>query len=312
MKKGTLPLVAILFAVIILSGTVFISASPGTSEPYEAYDKQDAATAAVAMGLFGGAGNPEWMNSLDKVIPPEERERLMSADPSELTTAHRLVRDFLIRLSSDGQISNSDWSFSDVDMTAYESFVEDFVENERKRIFSQRELFDREKLNIKVNATKKEVKDYGNTVGEIIARNSFESDHEIHIFKRLTETGARSDELDLLKISAGYKKIAKEASLVVVPVDAVDIHLDFINNMKRVGTYIEKMARVTEDPVMAMISFNEYFDMTGLSLETMKRVAEYFDQKEIFYEKHESGYAYTIIKHLDLEKEFDEFMEKIQ
>ncbi len=307
MKKGTLPLVAILFAVIILGGAVFISASPVTSDPFELHD-QDALTTAVAAGLLGGERSTEWMRSLDKVIPPEERERLIKTDRSELTVAKRFTRDFLIRLSEDGNAV--DVSFSDIDMSIYETFVDEFIEKESDLILSKVDLFKKDDLETIIGPSKEEVRRYGNNVGEVILNNSTVAEHELHIFKRLMKEGNRSDELALIKMSSEYIGIAKDASLVEVPDDAVDIHLDFINNMIRGGAYIEKMASVTEDPVEAVLSFNMYMEMTGKSFETMKRVYEYFDYKEIFYEEDESGFAFTILKHIDVEKELQEFLEK--
>ncbi len=304
MKKGTLPLVAVLFAVIILGGTVFISAAPTTSEPYEIYSRQDALTASVARGLFDGAGGVDWVNTLDKVLPPEERERLMRADPSELTVANRLVRDFLIKLSEDGHTGDPNWRFSDIDMSVYESFVDEFMEKERVSMFSREEWYTSDDLNIKQDSSIADIREYGNTVGEIIIRNSEEAEHELVLFKKLMETGERSYEQRLGNISSGCLKIAEEASAINVPEDAVDIHLDFINMMKLTGANVGRMATAGEDPIGAVISLNAHIEEISSSkfADLPLRIATYFKQKGVTYDGYQYGCAYFVTGCIDLEQ----------
>lgn len=296
MNKGSLTLVAVLFAVIIFGSTVFLSASSESSDSYEIYNRGAVLKSIEPQDIE----NPvSWMKDLDKVIPPEDRQRIAEADPSKLNTTERFVQSILFKNLDKENLTKNDTlslSESDLDPSEYEQFYADFIKSELQSLVPQDELFYKDDLEVQKNPSKEDITLYGNAVGEIIQRNSPDLEHEKEIFKKLIEKGGRQGELDLRKIAEGYKRIANETSQVSVPEEVSATHLLFINQMKAAGLLIENMSFIQQDPLRALIAFNQYLEVSKPFVDSMNAIAVYFEQQGISYSSDEYGSFFVFIK----------------
>lgn len=282
-NKGSLTLIAVLFAVIIFGSTVFLSASSERSDSYEIYNRGAVLESIEPQHLNDPVS---WMKDLDKIITPEERNRIAEADPQELNTTERFIQELVNEVLEKQSLTESE----------HEKYFVEFLKKETQTIMSQNELFQKDSFNIQKNPNKNDVIAYGNTVGEIIKRNSPDLDHELIIFRDLVEKGGRQQKKDLRTIAQGYKNIAEEASKILVPEDAVTVHLNFINTMKTVGFFVEKLSFFQEDPLSAMIVHNRDMKNEDLYYKTMKDIFDYFTQRDVIYQLTDDGIYYNPIK----------------
>jgi hypothetical protein len=283
MNRRLLKLIAVLFAVIIFGSTVFLSASSEKSEPNVIYNQ---GTVLKSINPQHFEDSVSWIEDLDKIIPPEERARITQADSETLNTTERLLQKLFSSVLEKQSFSEQD----------HRQLFADFIEKETRSILSEINLYQENSFNIKKNPSKNDVVAYGNTVGEIIKRNSPELEHEFIIFMNLMEKGDRQQELDLRIIAQGYKNIAEESSKVLVPEDATTVHLNFINAMKTAGFYVEKLSLLLEDPLLATIAFNRHTENEDFFINTMIDVSNYFTQKGITYQLTDDGIYYTPIR----------------
>lgn len=313
-NKGILPLLAILFAVIVLGGTAMLGASSKTSVKHEIYEKGDALKAIGSFYDNDKEKGNSWIEDLDRVIPPEEQERIRNSESSELTTTERFIASLFKRIGEDPQITSKD-SFSEINVNdlkteKYEVFMKSFVEKEIQSILDSQPFLKQSDIKTQKDPSKSSIRSYGEKMGEIILENSPDLDHELKLFNELVINGDRQARFDLIEISKGYKNIAEEAALVSAPEEIAEDHLDFVNNMKKNGIFLEKMSEVEKDPLLALISAEGYFSVSPDIQNTAKNVSDFYQQKEIDYGPYDKGRAYTFMNYLDEMSKTDKNKEK--
>ncbi|MGM0482662.1 MAG: hypothetical protein ACQEP6_02250 [Patescibacteria group bacterium] len=300
--KGTLPLLAILFAIIVLGSTAMLSASPESSAKHKIYKKEDALEATANIYNSNDADREgHWVEELNRVIPPEEQKRLRESSSSDLTVTEKFLTEIFNTLAEEENLSdlNVEDVDSEIETEKYEAVMEEFMEKELKVMKSKH--FDLEDLDVKKNYSKKKVRDYGNEVGEIILRNSPGLDHQLDLFQDLVVNKDQQAKLDLIKISDGYKKIAEEVASVEVPEGVAQTHLDFVNGMRSSGSYIENMAQVKKDPILGLISAESYLKRvaSGAPLEVSKELELFFEEEEVVYGPKDPGAAFNLLGELE-------------
>lgn len=297
MKKGTIPLLAILFTVIVLGGTAMLGASSERSFNYELYSREG--SLGASSGLMNIEDRGSWTKSLDRVIPPEERKRIIeSGDVSELNTTERFFRELMDEFSENGTLESED-ILERIDSESYEVFMNNFVEREKAFINSKVETFDRESLSTLEGLDRGSIAEYGNLMGEIMLQNSEDLDHELELFSKMVSVGDRQAEIDLIKISNGYRMIAEESFNVSVPEEIASLHFDIANYMKRNSFYLENMANFHKNPLLATISINLYLENCTYILEALVDIADFFENKGVVYNEYDKGMAFVFMGYVN-------------
>ncbi|MGM0628922.1 MAG: hypothetical protein ACQESA_00665 [Patescibacteria group bacterium] len=300
--KGILPLLAILFAVIVLGSTAMLSASPETSTKHKIYERGDALKATARLYNDNTEkGEDNWIEELNRVIPPKEQKRLKESSSSDLTVTERFLSDLFKNLQKEESLSSltAENLSSEIETDKYEIMMNEFIEGELKEM--EDEHFALEDLDIKQGYSKKDVREYGNEVGEIILRNSPGLDHQLDLFQDLVVNSNQQARLDLIKISEGYRKIAEEVASVEVPEGVAQTHLGFVNGMRSSGSHIENMAQVKKDPILGLISAESYLKRvaSGAPLEISKELKLFFKKEGVFYGPKDPGAAFNLLGELE-------------
>ncbi|MFP4539624.1 MAG: hypothetical protein ACLFNN_01645 [Candidatus Paceibacterota bacterium] len=303
MQKGILPLVAILFAIVVLGSTFIISASSDSPEDQSFYQRQNATD---TINKHEQEKDTSWAEELDKVIPPEERDRIVNSNDSDLNLTERFAQDIFVKilekeLAKKEDASLEDIDLSDIDREKYSDPLAEFLEKESENFrINKEELITKEDIDIKKNSSREELVNFGNSVGEIILENSPDLEHEVLIFDDLMSNGSRQAEEDLKTIAESRRKMAREITDLAIPEDLAGPHLSFINNTLVGATYLERMAAAREDPLLAIVSNKSYLQNVSTQTEkAMKKIGEVFKEKNIAYDDHEAGVAYTFMNHVN-------------
>ena len=294
--KGILPLLAVLFAVILLGGTIMAGAF---ADPSDIYSREDALRAISQQ--YGGDPDASWVDDLDKVIPPEERERIMSADPSELTVTEQFAREFYAQFLHDKEVEGEISPMSEYELLA------EFIQEEGGLLLSEEDRYTRDDMEVLDSYTRGDIREYGTSVGEIVIEHSPETrEHELEMFIRLMRDHDRQALSDLKMMSEAYTTIAEEVSRVPVPESITEAHVQYVNSMKRSGIYVDGMTHHESDPLKTLMSVEEYLENAHSMREAKERVGEYFSNEHgIIYSEDEPGYAYALLGYIDFDKELD-------
>lgn len=142
-------------------------------------------------------------------------------------------------------------------------------------------------------STELSLRKYGNDLGRIIIEASVNKPegNELDVFTQ----AARNQDSDILSnlepFIAGYKTILSEALETPVPKEAATLHLNFINSIHYLIQSIEGMQQAGTDPLLAMISINEYSDSVDLLRQSLRSLTLYLSEKGVSYQQTEYGFA---------------------
>ncbi|MBL7045307.1 MAG: hypothetical protein ISR98_01775 [Parcubacteria group bacterium] len=146
-------------------------------------------------------------------------------------------------------------------------------------------------LNISQNIDSVSVKKYGNTLGEIILKHSFETEDELTIFNRSVTNDDTREIEKLDPIINGYKNILKDSLALSVPVDAINEHITFVQSIASVTESIEGMRVIYTDPVRAIAGIGSYGQSTKSLKDAFDKMGSYFTNKGIIFSKYDKGYV---------------------
>ena len=135
------------------------------------------------------------------------------------------------------------------------------------------------------------LKAYGNLMASIISKNPINSENEVVILKRALETNNEKELEKLNSTVSIYKDILNEALQVQVPQSMIDVHLAFINVFLETISITQGMLVVFSDPITALNSTTMYQNNAENLIDVFKDIQEAFKKQNIFFEKHEKGYA---------------------
>ena len=290
MKRITSPILALFLAVIILGGGFFLNSLTDKKIPKEIYDREKNLK-AVSNQTPQKTTQSSWMDDLDKVIPPEERRWISDSDSSDVNISEKMVRELMTKIMESGvDLGDIDEEHPDF----YENFSRDFIKEESKLIILSEDLFKMEDIKIKENATKKDIKKYGNEVGAVIVRNFLDAEKVKDLYEEFIKYKSRESRTKLITLGSNYDNTAEEIMNITVPKEIADVHLDFANYLKKASVYIKNIASISEDPIIALTSIERYFEENQEVLPLLEKVTEYFQNEKVSFEKHETGAAYII------------------
>jgi len=135
------------------------------------------------------------------------------------------------------------------------------------------------------------LKNYGNTLGRIIIRNSPKTDNEINIFERAVKREDESEIKKLDPIISGYEKIVEQSADVLVPKPFRDAHIEYLNALNYVIASIKGLRQIFSDPLIAISALGQY-DTARESLEnSIKDFGHIFKSHTIIFTTDEDGNA---------------------
>ncbi|MFQ5662084.1 MAG: hypothetical protein ACE5F2_02430 [Candidatus Paceibacteria bacterium] len=148
-------------------------------------------------------------------------------------------------------------------------------------------------ISVSNDSSKIFTKNYGNKLGDIILKHSFKTDNELTIFNRSLTNDDKDEIKKLDLIINGYKDILKDALVVVVPIDATEEHLTFVQGIALIISSIENMRVIYDDPVRAMAGLEEHRKGAILLTEAFNNMELYFKDKDIVFSSEETGIILT-------------------
>jgi hypothetical protein len=217
-------------------------------------------------------------------------------------------------------VKQTNTDFSNKELTETDKFAQNFFQNYISLRDSSGQLSENDKINL-INASVGDIagtyisaqnytlsdlnisqdtdsvsaRNYGNALGEIILKHSFETEDELTIFNRSVTKNDVKEIEKLDPIINGYKNILKDSLAVSVPQDATNEHIVFIQSIASVTESIENMRVIYSDPIRAIAGIGGYEQGVELLKNAFGEMRSYFIKKEIIFDRNDKGYVMTIL-----------------
>lgn len=136
---------------------------------------------------------------------------------------------------------------------------------------------------------KAKLKEYGNNLVSI----------QIETLKKMTDD--KTSEENLGVISSTYKNIASQLFLMPVPASQTNIHIQMVNNLDKIGIFIDEMKNSKKDPMAAMLLMPEYEKIRESQNLLTLQIANFIKQSGIIYS--EGEYGLYLMKILEIKNE---------
>lgn len=134
---------------------------------------------------------------------------------------------------------------------------------------------------------------------DAVIKNTSSTDDQLAYYKELTElfekykTGGIGDEINIVSsgllsgrsedydeldyIAEAYQGFAKDAMLVGVPVDLLEIHMKITNSANNTGISITNMSKVASDPIVGLSGLSQYEKYSALLIEAVEELRMFFE-----------------------------------
>lgn len=140
----------------------------------------------------------------------------------------------------------------------------------------------------------KELKDYGNQMGSVIKKYSPDSSKEIATFNIIITNNQNTEAIaDLKNISAEYKILAENLSLLKIPEKVDNIQLNLANSYQNIPIAIDTIIKNTnknEDFTKSLINYNE---KVVLLTKSVSALSDFFKNNQISFSPYEDGYIFS-------------------
>ena len=178
--------------------------------------------------------------------------------------------------------------------TGKDKLVEQLLSNESLSSFTENNFTEADVTKSQLN-TPSAFRQYANAVGSIVETFSLNNRNEAVILLEALEKDDPSVLDELIPIQEAYKNIGEEMQKLVVPKDAVDIHLELLSSISRIETTIAIMRKTFTDPLQAISALKAYQgNATALRL-AFVNANTFFNKQGIVFDQTESGYLFTSI-----------------
>jgi len=218
-------------------------------------------------------GVKDWEETLDKIVTIEE----------DLSETEKFSREIFAKYI-DGKKTGD---------TNQQSIINELINKEISA--ENNKKFGMKDINISTdnkNSFTVEIKNYGNTIGFILASNpANNNDSELEILGRAL---AANDSEELKKIDpiiSGYQKIISGIKSVSVPEEMATIHLDLLNNLQATLDNIEGLRKTFDDPIPGLLSLGQYFINTESLKQTLQKLVLSFENSGVVFAQSEYGYV---------------------
>ncbi len=179
----------------------------------------------------------------------------------------------------DGKVSGEELQNKDALINNAINAIE---ESTQSKIYTRAEV-------IVVPDSMESLREYGNRVAEIIARQTGTGENELFILKRAVESNDPKALEKLAPIVSGYKKIITEIQLVPVPNTIVLSHLVLLNALEAVLADVLSIDMVFSDPLYTMARVKRHESDALALFESLKKIASLLITQGVSYAKDEPG-----------------------
>lgn len=147
-----------------------------------------------------------------------------------------------------------------------------------------------------VPATQEAIREYGNTLVDIIKKHSINNENEISILERALNTNNPAILDELQPIEAVYANTIKDALPIEVPDSLVLQHLAFLNVSEAILTDIQAMQTAFDDPLYALARVKGYEENSKKLYNTFASLRKAFDAEGVTFTEGESGLFFYIFE----------------
>lgn len=151
-------------------------------------------------------------------------------------------------------------------------------------------------LHIISNPTKEDIKNYGNIFYAI--RNKYQNAYIRGIIapdSPLLDTTDNGTINTYILMGSLYEKIVTDLLQVPVPVSAVSLHLEIINNYSGSAFGLKQFENLNADPVAAVGGLNIYGKNSDMEELIIKKIANYLRENGIIFSTSDPGYGWNNI-----------------
>lgn len=141
------------------------------------------------------------------------------------------------------------------------------------------------------------IKKYGNDVA-LVLYNNLKVIREKNINEAISLTNYlnKKDPAELQKVvdsANSYKNSVNELLQVEAPLSSIIQHLTLINSLGYFGQAVEGMSMVDNDPVVALVSLQNYQKGAGKIVDALRGLVSYFGNKKIIFTDKDYGYVFS-------------------
>ncbi len=157
-------------------------------------------------------------------------------------------------------------------------------------------VYDEASLKINNSSSVAELKTYGNSIARVIMYmyDQISANGDLKI---LTEYTTKKDVSVLKKFDIKIKRLKEVKNYllteVVIPKKSIAVHLFFLNKLDNYITILEGLSDTENDPILGLVSLNNYKDSDPTFLSSIQKYSEFFDKENTIFSTKEFGYLFT-------------------
>jgi len=136
--------------------------------------------------------------------------------------------------------------------------------------------FTNSQVKVLSGASKIQIKQYGNAVGDIILKN----------YKTIA---ADTKSSNMSTIAKAYKEIGNSLILIPTPVDLIRDHAALANSFVLTAEGMEMLDKQAEDPVQALLGLKTMKEVGQSQIEVLINIGAYFKKNDIIFTNSDSG-----------------------
>lgn len=133
------------------------------------------------------------------------------------------------------------------------------------------------------------LKNYGNSLGEVIISNSTQNQNEVYLLSLALAQNNQSRLASLTPIAEAYRKLLTESLRTVVPAGALAAHLSLVNSLSTLSETIPALQSAFSDPVKTILYLNEYQNNVKNLAAAFGSLKKVFDKAGISFNTEEPG-----------------------
>lgn len=330
LKDKTFLIVALLIAVVVIGGAVFITFG-GAKERSLAADE----SVADAQVRFASAATPDrdadglkdWEETLwgtdandddtDGDGTRDGEEISVGRDPTQASPGDTIIRN------GSKTTQESEQYFIDEQMSETEkasrrvletylaikfnpSHTGTLSEDERENLVStllarqlnstSAETYTMTNIRTTVEVSPAAIKTYGNALGEAIFKAEGQSgDYVLTVVATALENEDPEELKKLKAIVSGYRIVIRRILGVPVPFTFAAMHINLANALANVAASIEKMEALVEDPLATLFAIEDYDRSAKAQNDAFGAINEKLTSSGTVFEKDSAGYAFTLL-----------------
>ena len=125
--------------------------------------------------------------------------------------------------------------------------------------------------------------------------SAMRSESDLEVFKKLFEDFKQKSVSDediarVLLLRGRYLNALEEMKKIAVPREVIDIHLESLNGTARAVVSLAEIAKIKQDPLLALVGVNRYVDAGVALQQNDKKILQMFKKYSIVFQQGEPGY----------------------